>query len=174
MLAQGTVSNKLLGLIVRYEPNKANNLGTYQPTPSTIGGSSMATAFPLRPPIDHTPRACTEYDLDEDDATPMLSSLASDTARSILSALADGPATTSDIAKAVDTSLQNARYHLTNLQEAGLVTACGTWYSAKGREMVVYALASEQIQIRIDANEPISSPTSQDDDSTTQSPHISP
>ena len=77
--------------------------------------------------------------LDSEDAGELLSSLSSDTARNILTTLHDEPATASEVADTVDTSLQNARHHLGNLQEAGLVRVADTRYSSKGREMNVYA-----------------------------------
>lgn len=64
--------------------------------------------------------------------------LAGDTARSVLLAVIDAPGTVSDIAVAVDISIQNCAYHLNNLEEAELVTVVDTWYSSKGREMNVY------------------------------------
>lgn len=84
----------------------------------------------------------------------VLGSLTSETARAILEVLADVPATTTDIANRVDTSRQNVHYHLRNLCDAGVVTAAGTWYSAKGQEMTVYALTSERIEIRIGKQKP--------------------
>jgi len=77
--------------------------------------------------------------LDDDDAARLIACLSADTARSILSALHDDPATASELADAADTSLQNARHHLDNLQDTDLVRVVGTRYSVKGREMNVYA-----------------------------------
>ncbi|WP_255196980.1 ArsR/SmtB family transcription factor [Halorarius litoreus] len=77
--------------------------------------------------------------LDSEDAGELLSSLSSDTARNVLTTLHDEPSTASEIAERVDTSLQNARHHLGNLQDAGLVRVAETRYSSKGREMNVYA-----------------------------------
>lgn len=77
--------------------------------------------------------------LDSEDAGELLSSLASETARSVLTTLHEEPATASEVADRVDTSLQNARHHLNNLQESGLVRVADTRYSSKGREMNVYA-----------------------------------
>lgn len=85
--------------------------------------------------------------LDSDDAGELLSSLSSDTARSLLTALHDQPATASEIAEEVDTSLQNARHHLENLQEAGLVRIADTRYSSKGREMNVYAPSEDPMVV---------------------------
>ncbi|UIP00141.1 winged helix-turn-helix domain-containing protein [Halobaculum sp. CBA1158] len=79
--------------------------------------------------------------VDGDDADAVLSSLSSDTARAILAALHDSPGPASDVADRVDTSLQNAQYHLKRLREAGVVEVTGTAYSRKGREMDVYAPA---------------------------------
>ena len=81
--------------------------------------------------------------LDSEEAGDLLSAMASDTARSVLTALHDEPATASEVADRVDTSLQNARHHLTTLQEADLVRVADTRYSSKGREMNVYAPARD-------------------------------
>ena len=77
--------------------------------------------------------------VDSDDADRLLSALSSGTARSLYAALHDRPATPSELAEDVDTSLQNAQYNLENLREAELIEECDTRYSAKGREMSVYA-----------------------------------
>lgn len=106
----------------------------------------MATPLPLRPPVEHAPRDRSVVDLDT--ASSALRALSSETAQSILGALGDGPATTSDLADRVDTSPQNVHYHLENLQAAGLVTEVGTWYSSKGREMPVFALTAERVEVR--------------------------
>lgn len=113
----------------------------------------MASPLPHQPSIDHTPRARTAVDLVGDDPSAILKTLTAGTSREILAGLAEGPATASDLAEAVGTSLQNAHYHLSNLHEAGVVTDAGTWYSEKGREMTVYALASERIELRIDTDD---------------------
>lgn len=110
----------------------------------------MASPLPLRPSIEHTPRRRTAFRLGEDDTPAVLEALASETARSVLLALAEEPRTASDLAGAVDTSLQNVHYHLNNLLEAGLVTGIGTWYSAKGKEMTVYAPSSEGIELQFE------------------------
>ena len=77
--------------------------------------------------------------VDSDDADRLLSALSSGTARDLYAALHDRPATPSELAEDVDTSLQNAQYHLGNLEDAELIEECDTRYSAKGREMSVYA-----------------------------------
>ncbi|UVE51842.1 winged helix-turn-helix domain-containing protein [Haloferax larsenii] len=77
--------------------------------------------------------------LDSEEADDFLGAISSSTARSMLSALHESPATPSDLATEVDTSLQNVQYHLGNLSDAGLIEVTGTRYSEKGREMNVYA-----------------------------------
>ena len=77
--------------------------------------------------------------LDSDDAADLLAALSSDTARSVLATLHDEPATPSAVAERVDTSLQNAQYHLEKLEAADLIKEVDTIYSEKGREMSVYA-----------------------------------
>ena len=64
--------------------------------------------------------------------------LSSATARALLTACQSTPSTASELADAVDTSVQNAHYHLDRLEGAGLVEVVDTAYSPKGREMAVY------------------------------------
>ncbi|WP_302082127.1 ArsR/SmtB family transcription factor [Salinibaculum rarum] len=86
-------------------------------------------------------------DVDSEDADDLLAALSSETARAVLSALHDEPAPASDLADQVDTSLQNAQYHLGKLESAGAVEVVDTAYSAKGREMDVYAPADQPLVI---------------------------
>lgn len=79
--------------------------------------------------------------VDSDDADDLIGALSSETAREMLSELHDKPATPSEVAERAGTTVQNARYHLENLKEAGLIEVEGTRYSPKGREMDVYAPA---------------------------------
>ena len=118
----------------------------------------MASPHPRRPSSEHTPQPASAIALSDDASTTVFESLASDTAREILATLAEEPATASELAEAVDTSLQNAHYHLTNLQEADLVIEAGTWYSSKGKEMPVYAVTSERLELQISPH-PDHSPT---------------
>jgi DNA-binding transcriptional ArsR family regulator len=85
--------------------------------------------------------------LTDDDADRLIGSLSSETARSILAALEESPATASELADAVSTSLQNVRHHLGNLEEAGLVEVADTRYSVKGREMNVYAPTQDSLVV---------------------------
>ncbi|MFC6737619.1 ArsR/SmtB family transcription factor, partial [Halolamina salina] len=85
--------------------------------------------------------------LDDEEVDPLIGSLSSETARSLLTALHDEPRTASELAEAVDTSLQNARHHLDNLQEADLVEVAETRYSVKGREMKVYAPVDDSLVV---------------------------
>jgi DNA-binding transcriptional ArsR family regulator len=85
--------------------------------------------------------------LDNEDTGELLSSLSSDTARAILTSLHEQPATASEVAEEADTSLQNARHHLDNLRETGLIRVADTRYSQKGREMNVYAPSEEPLVV---------------------------
>jgi DNA-binding transcriptional ArsR family regulator len=85
--------------------------------------------------------------LTDDDAEDLIGSISSETARSILTALEDSPATASELAETVSTSLQNVRHHLGNLEEAGLVEVADTRYSVKGREMKVYAPTQDSLVV---------------------------
>lgn len=75
------------------------------------------------------------------EAGPALEALSSGTAQSIFAALCREQATATELADRTDTTVQNVGYHLTHLEDAGLVTVAGTRYSRKGREMKVYARA---------------------------------
>jgi DNA-binding transcriptional ArsR family regulator len=78
----------------------------------------------------------------------VLDALASDTARQIILTLKDSSGTASDIASALDVSLQNVCYHLDRLQSAGLVEVIGTRYSSKGKEMEIYGFVTNPIVIQ--------------------------
>jgi len=84
---------------------------------------------------------------DDEDAEELLGSLSSDTARAVLTSLHREPSTASALADEVDTSLQNVRYHLDNLESAGLVDVVDTEYSVKGREMNVYGPTDDPLVV---------------------------
>ncbi|WP_336336229.1 ArsR/SmtB family transcription factor [Haloarcula brevis] len=85
--------------------------------------------------------------VDSDDADDVLSALSAETARNLLSELNKEPAPPSELADRVDTSLQNAQYHLKKLKNAGAVEVVDTAYSEKGREMDVFAPANQPLVI---------------------------
>lgn len=149
-MREWTVTIKLFHQFVRYEPNKKNKKSKRSaPTTNTTHATmSTSSVLPLRPPIDHTPDARTRIALDEDPA-PVLEALGCETARAVVTALGDEPATASDVAEAVGTSLQNAQYHLERLIDANLVARVGTWHSSKGNEMTVYGLANERVELSL-------------------------
>jgi DNA-binding transcriptional ArsR family regulator len=85
--------------------------------------------------------------LDDDETGDLLAALSSDTARDVLAALHDEADTPSGVADRVDTSLQNAQYHLGRMADAGLIEVIDTAYSEKGREMEVYAPADRPLVV---------------------------
>jgi DNA-binding transcriptional ArsR family regulator len=85
--------------------------------------------------------------LDSAEADDLIGALSSGTARRILATLHDEPASASEIADRVDTSLQNVQYHLGRMDEAGLVEVVDTVYSEKGREMKLYAPADRPLVV---------------------------
>jgi len=101
--------------------------------------------FPLRSEPDVDDREPKLVDLSEADADEVFDALGSATARSLLLELHDEPRPASDLAEAVDTSVQNVQYHLTKLEAADLVESVDTWYSESGSEMTVYAPADESL-----------------------------
>lgn len=83
--------------------------------------------------------------VDEEDAKALVDALSSQTARAILSAIHDQPATASKLADRTETSLQNAQYHIEKLEAADLVEVIDTRYSEKGREMKVYGATNAPV-----------------------------
>ena len=85
--------------------------------------------------------------VDSEDADDVLSALSAETARNLLAELNREPAPPGELADRVDTSLQNAQYHLDKLENAGAVEVVDTAYSQKGREMDVFAPANQPLVI---------------------------
>jgi DNA-binding transcriptional ArsR family regulator len=85
--------------------------------------------------------------VESDEADEILAALSSTTARRLLSELHDRPGPPADLADRVDTSIQNAQYHLGKLEDAGAIAVVDTAYSEKGREMDVYAPADQPLVI---------------------------
>ncbi|MFB6176515.1 MAG: ArsR/SmtB family transcription factor [Halobaculum sp.] len=84
-------------------------------------------------------------DVNDTDADAVLDALASETRRDIFRELTDSPATTSELADHLDTSVQNVQYHLSELKTTDLVEPVDTVYSEKGNEMAVYAPTSDPL-----------------------------
>jgi len=110
----------------------------------------MARLLPLRSEPDRPDSGPRVLDLDDAETDEVFSALSSDTARDIYRAIHEEPSPPSDIADRIDSSIQNVRYHLENLEEAGLVEVVDTWYSSRGNEMSVYAPASEALVLAAD------------------------
>lgn len=86
-------------------------------------------------------------DINEQGAGDIFEALASDTTRQVLTTIYNQSGTASEVAEEVDTSLQNAKYHLDKLQEANLIEVADTWYSEQGNEMKVYAPTNKSIVV---------------------------
>ncbi|MFA1611620.1 ArsR/SmtB family transcription factor [Halobellus rubicundus] len=91
-------------------------------------------------------------DVADDDAGELVDALGSETARELYSALHREPAPPSELARDLDTSVQNVHYHLSKLQSAGVVESVGTRLSEKGNEMTVYGPAADPIVLVGDAS----------------------
>lgn len=85
--------------------------------------------------------------IDDEAADDVFSTLSSETSRAVLSTLYDEPQTASEVAKAVNTSLQNVNYHLNNLIDCDLIEVVETWYSDQGKEMKVYAPTNKALVV---------------------------
>ncbi len=109
--------------------------------------ADLIPSSPGDPDDDRDDRDPKVIGLDSDEADDLLGAISSSTARSVLASLHESPATPSDLATEVDTSLQNVQYHLGNLSEAGLIEVADTRYSEKGREMKVYTPADRALVV---------------------------
>jgi DNA-binding transcriptional ArsR family regulator len=106
----------------------------------------MSSIFPLRDTVTRDKsREPRLVDLDEETADEVFEALSSQTTREIFLELHHSPQTTSDLAEATDTSVQNVQYHLEKLTDADLVEVVDTWYSERGTEMKVYAPEDESL-----------------------------
>lgn len=105
-----------------------------------------------------------------DDADHVIEALGSRTARSVMALLSEEPMPPSELATAVETSLQNVSYHLEQLSDAGLVDVVDTCYSSRGVEMDVYAPATGPVVICLgdeDGDAAVSRAIASDPDATT-------
>jgi len=107
----------------------------------------MADLLPSRPDISDDDKDPRVVGLDSDDVDDLLAAISSETARDALATLHDDPAPPSEVADRIDTSIQNAQYHLDRLETAGLIEGAGTAYSEKGREMTVYAPSDQALVV---------------------------
>lgn len=106
----------------------------------------MSTLTDLLPSESPTPEASLRVvDVDHEEADELFDVLSSETRRNAYRSLFDEPATASELATRLDTSVQNVSHHVSILEEAALVEPVGRRYSEKGNEMVVYGPASDPL-----------------------------
>ncbi|ELZ98795.1 ArsR family transcriptional regulator [Haloferax mucosum ATCC BAA-1512] len=108
----------------------------------------MSSLLPLKPSAESVrdrELAPNLVALDDPAADDVLSALSSATARQLLAAVYDDPRPASELADALDTTVQTVSYHLDRLVDADLVEPVTTWVSAQGREMAVYGPTSSAV-----------------------------
>jgi DNA-binding transcriptional ArsR family regulator len=76
-------------------------------------------------------------------AQKIAKAMASQTANDILTLLAAGTKSLTDITEQLNIPLTTVKYHTENLLDAGLLTVSETRYSIKGREVRMYALTDQ-------------------------------
>ena len=113
---------------------------------------NMSALLPHKPPVERDTESQV-VSLSDTDSDAVFTVLSSEAARSVLRELYRGPATQSELADRVDTSIQNVSYHLGNLTDAGLVDIVDQWYSEKGREMDVYAPSGSPLVLVVGGDE---------------------
>jgi len=111
----------------------------------------MASALPHCPAVSHTPAERSTIELGEESFRAVFEALASETARDIVERLAADPATASEVAADLGSSIQNVEYHLDRLREAGVIVEADVWYSTRGKEMSVYAPRVEAFAVDLSA-----------------------
>jgi DNA-binding transcriptional ArsR family regulator len=99
----------------------------------------MKSLLPLTSRVEPANDGANVISISEEAADEVFKTLSSSTARRILTLLYEEPRPASELAEETETSVQNVRYHLTNLSDANLISVADTWYSEKGTEMKVYA-----------------------------------
>lgn len=104
----------------------------------------MSGLLPRERPVEQ-PEQPQVVGLGDGDSADVFSVLSSDTARSVLGQLYREPATQSELADELGTSIQNVSYHIERLVAADLLTVVDSWYSEKGRDMDVYAPAGDPL-----------------------------
>jgi DNA-binding transcriptional ArsR family regulator len=109
----------------------------------------MSGLIPQKPQIERPDPEKRVLDIRNEESRSVFSALSSETGRAVLEVLYDEPATQSELAERVDTSIQNVGYHLDRLIDAGLVTVAGQGYSEKGRVMDVYAPATASLVLTV-------------------------
>ena len=77
----------------------------------------------------------------DEQAKKIAKAMSSQTAGDVLTLLAAGAKSLTDITEQLKIPLTTAKYHTENLLDAGLITISETRYSIKGREVKMYALA---------------------------------
>lgn len=98
----------------------------------------------MSPPSDRDPQTFPDdevrvMDGRSDEAENLLEALSSATARDLLAELHGEPLPAAAVADRIDTSVQNVKYHLEQLEAAGAIEVLEKTYSSKGRAMKVYA-----------------------------------
>lgn len=83
--------------------------------------------------------------LDDDQTAEVLSRLSSESGREVFRAVTAEPMAAAEVAAELDMSLQNASYHLGNLESAGLIEVLDTHYSEKGQEVEIYGPPEEPL-----------------------------
>jgi DNA-binding transcriptional ArsR family regulator len=108
--------------------------------------TKMSTLTDLLPERTDDPDARLRVvDVDDEEADAVFDALSSETRRGVYRYVFDSPATASELADRLDTSLQNVTHHVAELERAELIEPIGHRYSETGNEMTVYGPASDPL-----------------------------
>lgn len=106
----------------------------------------MSTITDLIPDrVDGPDAELRVIDVDDEETDEVLDVLSSDTRRAIYRELFEEPASASELATSLDTTVQNVTHHVSTLEAADLIEPVGHRYSEKGNEMTVYGPSSDPL-----------------------------
>jgi DNA-binding transcriptional ArsR family regulator len=109
---------------------------------------TVSSIFPIRSRVQRSSSSeSLVAEITDKEADEVFSALSSSTARTILGALYEEPQTASGLSNHAEISVQNAKYHIDNLLESGLIEVVDTWYSESGQPMKVYAPKNHSIVV---------------------------
>ena len=81
------------------------------------------------------------------EAQKIAKAMSSPTSADLFNALSDYPMSATALAERCDLPLTTVKYHLENMMSAGLIEVTDTRWSAKGREMKIYAVKDQVVVI---------------------------
>lgn len=113
----------------------------------------MSDTFPIKHTTDK-PEDTRIVELGSNQSQVVLDALSSKTTRTVLLEIHSEPASISQVSNRVDSSIQNIKYHIDKLNEAGLVEETGEWHTEGGNQMTLYGPTDKAILLVASDDDP--------------------